>query len=75
MFEIKKGNIYHTRGDTVDFDVNITVDELPQTDYTALFSIKKNYNDADYLFQRSIEDGFSTNNPIGIRVDATFTFS
>lgn len=57
MFNFKKGIIYHTRGDTADFDVNIKVDDEPITDYTAVFSVKKNYKDKEYLFQRPVEDG------------------
>ena len=47
MFNFKKGIIYHTRGDTADFDVNIKVDDEPITDYTAVFSVKKNYKDKE----------------------------
>ena len=37
MFDLKKGIIFHTRGDTADFDVNIKVDDEPIIDYTAVF--------------------------------------
>ena len=57
MFEIKKGNIFHTRGDTADFHINITIDKEPVVDYTAIFSVKKNYKDVEYLYQIPVDDG------------------
>lgn len=51
MFDIRKGVIYHTRGDTADFDINIKLDDQPVYDYTAVFSVKRNVKDKTYLFQ------------------------
>lgn len=57
MFEVKAGNIYHTRGDTADFSLNVTVDGTPTTDYEGMFSVKKKLNDEAYLFQIPVAEG------------------
>ena len=51
MFDIRKGVIYHTRGDTADFDINIKLEDETVSDYSAVFSVKRNVKDKDYLFQ------------------------
>ena len=57
MFEIdKKGNIYHTRGDTAGFDVNVTIDGEVLDEYEAVFSVKKRYEDTEYLLQVPVVD-------------------
>ncbi len=57
LFEVKNGVIYHTRGDTVDFDLNIRMEGEPVYGYEAVFSVKRGYKDTDYLFQCNVEDG------------------
>ena len=57
MFDIRKGAIYHTRGDTADFDINISLDGEPAYDYSAIFSVKRNLKDTTYLYQAHAEDG------------------
>ena len=58
MFEIRKGVIYHTRGDTADFDINVKIEGETITNYSAILSVKRNVKDTDYLFQRyADEDG------------------
>ena len=51
MFDIRKGVIYHTRGDTADFDINVKFDDAPVYDYSAVFSVKKSMKDRTYLYQ------------------------
>ena len=51
MFEIRKGAVYHTRGDTADFDINVKYNDEPVYDYDAVLSVKKNVKDSEYLFQ------------------------
>ena len=57
MFEVKAGNIFHTRGDTADFSLGVTVDGEPTTDYEGTFSIKKTLKDEGYLFTAPVVDG------------------
>ena len=57
MFEVKAGNIFHTRGDTADFSLGVTVDGKPTTDYEGTFSIKKTLKDEAYLFTAPVVDG------------------
>lgn len=57
MFEVKAGNIFHTRGDTADFSLGVTVDGEPTTDYEGTFSIKKTLKDEAYLFTAPVVDG------------------
>ncbi len=57
MFEVKGGHIYHTRGDTADFNLGVTVDGEPVTDYEATFSVKKTLKDTEYLFQAPVTEG------------------
>lgn len=57
MFEVKGGNIFHTRGDTADFALGVTVDGEPTTDYEGTFSIKKTLKDEAYLFTAPVVDG------------------
>ncbi len=51
------GKIYHLRGDTAEFDVNITQDGVPLENYEAVFSVKKTLKDRTYLFQKPITNG------------------
>lgn len=58
MFEIdKSGNIFHTRGDTADFDIDLSLDGEPLENYEALFSVKRNYDSHDYLYQVPVVEG------------------
>lgn len=57
VFDIKYGNIYHTRGDTADFNLKIKIDDEPISNYSAIFSVKLSYKDEKYLFQCPVEDG------------------
>ena len=57
MFEIdKKGNICHTRGDTADFDVNVSIDGQALENFEAMFSVKKRFEDTEYLYQVNVSD-------------------
>lgn len=57
MFIIKKGNIFHTRGDTADFHINIKINDEPISNYEAVFSVKKTFKDEEYLLQIPVDDG------------------
>ena len=57
MFIIKKGNIFHTRGDTADFHINIKINDEPVSDFEAVFSVKRNAKDSEYLFQVPVVNG------------------
>lgn len=57
MFDIRRGVIYHTRGDTADFDIDLKVNEQPVSDYDAVLSVKRSYKDKDCQFQIEAEDG------------------
>ncbi len=54
---VKNGNIYHKRGDTADFDINLTVDGEDPGSYSAIFSVKTSPAATDYLFQKTVVDG------------------
>ncbi len=57
MFRIDDDyKIYHTRGDTADFNVTVTFNES-SPEFEALFSIKKDLKDTDYLLQLPVVDG------------------
>lgn len=58
MIKIYGNNIYHTRGDTDSFDVNLTQEDGSDIGpYTAVFSVKRNIDDAQYAFQAPVQDG------------------
>lgn len=57
MFEIKKGVIYHTRGDTGEFDINLKIEGEAIYEFDAVFSVKRNYKDTTYIYQRTAEEG------------------
>ena len=57
MFKIKDGRIYHLRGDTAEFDVNITLNGEQLTNYEAVFSVKRKLSDTEYVLQKKIVDG------------------
>ena len=54
---IKKGVIYHKRGDTAEFDLTVKLDDVETTEYEAVFSVKKTLKDTEYLFQKQVVDG------------------
>lgn len=58
MFNVRNGNIYHTRGDTGRLQITIK-DESGKTveGYAAYFSVKKRLKDDEYLFQADVNDG------------------
>ncbi|WP_337510080.1 hypothetical protein [Megasphaera sp.] len=58
MLKIIGNNIYHIRGDTDSFDVDLTQEDGSDVGaYTAVFSVKRNINDAQYAFQAPVQDG------------------
>lgn len=64
MFKINRDNIYHVRGDTGGFEIELTdEDEKPITGYAAIMSVKKRLRDDDYLFQATIKDGVCSISP------------
>lgn len=50
-------NVKMVRGDTLAFAVQVEFDEDVQNLDTAYFSCKSNYDDYDYIFQKSLNDG------------------
>lgn len=58
MFNIRNRNIYHIRGDTGRFRVELKYEDGEEVaGYEAYFSVKKKLKDEDYLFQVKVEDG------------------
>lgn len=58
MLKIIGTNIYHIRGDTDSFDVNLTQEDGSDIGpYTAVFSVKRNIDDLLYAFQAPVQDG------------------
>lgn len=55
--KIIDGNIFQKRGDTAEFDINLTVDGRAPDRYEAVFSVKKSLSDRSYLFQKNVENG------------------
>lgn len=58
MFTVRKGEIYHIRGDTgtLVFQPSFETGKAV-SDYTAILSIKKNISDSDYILQKTCKDG------------------
>lgn len=56
MFKIIDNNIYHTRGDTADFNITVTYNNNTP-EYEAVFSVKSALRDENYLFQIPVVDG------------------
>lgn len=54
---IKKGVIYHKRGDTAEFDLTVKLDNVEITNYEAVFSIKKTLKDTEYFLQKDVVNG------------------
>ena len=58
MLKIIGTSIYHIRGDTDSFDVDLTQEDGSDIGpYTAIFSVKKKITDDAYVFQASIQNG------------------
>lgn len=58
MLKIIGTNFYHIRGDTDSFDVDLTQEDGTDVGaYTAVFSVKKNIEDAQYAFQAPVQNG------------------
>ena len=58
MLKIIGTNIYHIRGDTDSFDVNLTQEDGSDIGpYNAVFSVKKKITDATYVFQSTVQNG------------------
>lgn len=58
MIKIYGNNIYHTRGDTDSFDVDLTQEDGSDIGpYTAVFSVKKKITDDAYVFQAPVQNG------------------
>lgn len=52
-------NLEMIRGDTLSFAVEIEIDDNPQKLEKAFFTCKKNLDDGDAVFQKTLEDGIS----------------
>lgn len=58
MFSIRNRNIYHMRGDTGRFHVDLKYEDGEEVEgYEAYFSVKKRLKDEEYLFQVKVDDG------------------
>lgn len=58
MLKIIGTNIYHIRGDTDSFDVNLMQEDGSDIGpYTAVFSVKKKITDDAYVFQAPVQNG------------------
>ena len=58
MLKIIGNNIYHIRGDTDSFDVDLTQEDGSDIGpYTAVFSVKKKITDDAYVFQAPVQNG------------------
>lgn len=56
---MEKTNLEMVRGDTLSFAVEIEFDDKPQELEKAFFTCKKNLDDGDAVFQKTLEDGIS----------------
>lgn len=56
---MEKTNLEIIKGDTLSFAVEIEFDEKPQELEKAFFTCKRNLDDGDVVFQKTIEDGIS----------------
>ncbi len=59
MLRIINGDIYHTRGDTgcIQFIPTIRGQPLTPEQYTAVFTVKSQYDANNPVFQKTIENG------------------
>lgn len=56
---MEKTNLEMIKGDTLSFAVEIEFDDKPQELEKAFFTCKKNLDDGDVVFQKTLEDGIS----------------
>lgn len=56
---MEKTNLEMIRGDTLSFAVEIEFDDKPQELEKAFFTCKKNLDDGEIVFQKTLEDGIS----------------
>ena len=56
---MEKTNFEMIRGDTLSFAVEIEFDDKPQELEKAFFTCKKNLDDGNVVFQKTLEDGIS----------------
>lgn len=56
---MEKTNLEIIKGDTLSFAVEIEFDDKPQELEKALFTCKKNLDDGDVVFQKTLENGIS----------------
>lgn len=56
---MEKTNLEMIKGDTLSFAVEIEFDDDPQELEKAFFTCKKNLDDGDVVFQKTLEDGIS----------------
>jgi hypothetical protein len=54
MLKIQGMDIYYVRGDDDSFTIQpVQADGTPVTGYTGIFSVKRTYDDTDYVLQVS----------------------
>lgn len=56
---MEKTNFEMIRGDTLSFAVEIEFDDKPQELEKAFFTCKRNLDDGDVVFQKTLENGIS----------------
>lgn len=56
---MEKTNLEMIKGDTLSFAIEIEFDDKPQELEKAFFTCKKNLDDGDVVFQKTLEDGIS----------------
>lgn len=56
---MEKTNFEMIKGDTLSFAVEIEFDDKPQELEKVLLTCKKNLDDGDVVFQKTLEDGIS----------------
>lgn len=56
---MEKTNLEMIKGDTLSFAIEIEFDDKPQELEKAFFTCKKNLDDGDVVFQKTLENGIS----------------
>lgn len=56
---MEKTNLEMIKGDTLSFAIEIEFDDKPQELEKALFTCKRNLDDGDVVFQKTLENGIS----------------
>ena len=61
-------NLIVTKGDTISFGLQFIEEPVDLSE--AFFSVKKNYDDAEYVFQKTLNDGISkiSDNQYDVRI-------